>query len=649
LEFSDTSKAMSYRLPKINRTALTVAAVCLFGSAASNYLLYLDLRSDYGISTGDVLASISRIDGEVRRRRASSFIWNPVNQGTELFLRDAVRGPSLIEFKNGTQMELGEESSIVIENLQNLELAFLRGSVIVSDTSGTKRITVDRDGKRTTESVPVRLIEPRVSQTFLAPPKGQALVPFRWFSPEPSGLFVEIAKDPAFKTLVKRSASGTEQEALPAGRYFWRVQKGDRKTEVRWFTVVEYPQVALTSPGPLQKIETIDENAAVTFRWSHASRLPESIAASFRLKLEVAENPEFSPVLLSREVLASAGRASANLASGKRYFWRVASADSRLDMQVRPAQFAIVPKEILPLELLQPAAKASIPWSPKLRLGWAFESPAEEFLVQVRQNGMEVFSRKTRTTNAEWSQPPIGVFQWRVTALLRGRTVGEAVEQSFEILPGRPVVLKKPDNQFRFEFWKEKPKLVFEWEHHALSQKGTYYLWELSKSADFEKITLSRKTTAPSLTESAPLASHGIWYWRIRLMDESSRLLSASLVKSFFWGPPPVLRSVAGAFPEPGTEVELGTKGKLPTLKWEPLSDAAAYEVAIRNKKKVVWSLTVKQPETSLPTLLEGDYWWTVRAIDLLGRKGEPLLQREMRVRYGRRLPAPEVVRSRVR
>ncbi len=639
---------MPYSTHKVNRTALAMIAVCLFGSAFSNYLLYLDLRSDNGVGTGDVLASISRIDGEVRRRRASSFIWNPVSQGTELFRRDAVRGASLIDFKNGTQIELGEESSIVIEDIENLELAYLRGSVVVSNASGTKRITVDRDGKRTTETLPVRLMEPRASQTFLAPPRGSAQVSFRWFSPEPGEQTLEIAKDAAFKMAVKRNSAGAV-ETLPPGKYFWRVHQGARKADARRFSVVEYPPLALTLPLPQQKIETIDDSAEVVFRWSHASRLPEPIAGNTRLKLEVAENAEFSPVLHSQEILAASGRASTTLAARKTYFWRVTTLHPGLTLQVGPNSFSIVPRKILPVELNQPAAKASISWSPKLRLGWSFENQADEYFVQIRQNERDVFSTKTRTASAEWNQPVSGSYQWKVTALLRGRNVGESVSQSFEILPGRPVVLKFPENKARFEFWKEKPKLRFEWEPHSLFQKGAFYQWELSESAGFEKTSVVHKTTAPFLNDMENGISNGNWYWRVRLLDESQKLLSESQAKTFYWGPPPVLRAVASAKPEAGTEVEFGAKGKLPALRWEPVKDAAAYEVAIRNSKKVVWSQTVRALETPIPPLREGDYWWSVRAIDLLGRKGDPLLQREMRVRYGRRLSAPEAVRSRVR
>lgn len=639
---------MPYSILQINRRAIAFTVACLIGSAVSNYLLYLDLRSDSGASSGEVLASISRADGEVRRRRASSFIWNPVSQGTELYRRDAVRGASVIEFKNGTQMELGEDSSVVIEDIENLELAFLRGSVIVSNASGTKRITVDRDGQRTTESLPVRLLEPRASQVFLAAPQKPAQVAFRWFSPEPGGLSLEIAKDAGFKNTVKRSESELSH-ALPAGKYFWRVRKGAGKAETRRFTVLEYPSIALTSPQPQQKIKTIDDSASIVFRWSHASRVPESIASNFRLNLQVAENSAFNPVVHEQEVLASTGRASTTLAARKTYFWRLISADPRLDTKTGAESFTISPQEILPVELLQPAPKASVAWSPKLRLGWGFENPADEFALQVRQKGVDVFSVKTRAPSAEWPQPPPGVYQWKVTALLRGRTVGESASHTFEILPGRPLVLKSPENKARFEFWNESPKLRFEWEHHSLFENGAVYVWELSDSASFDKIAATRKTTAPVLSDLASLPSKGNWYWRVRLEDSSQKRLAESPAKTFYWGPPPILRSVASAKPEAGSEVEFSAKGKLPALVWEPVKGAVAYEVAIRNSEKMVWNRTVKTTETAFPTLREGDYWWTVRAIDLLQRKGEPLLQREVRVRYGRRLSAPEAVKSRVR
>ena len=97
-----------------------------------------------------------------------------------------------------------------------------------------------------------------------------------------------------------------------------------------------------------------------------------------------------------------------------------------------------------------------------------------------------------------------------------------------------------------------------------------------------------------------------------------------------------------------GAEIQLESAGEAPLVKWDPVTDAASYDVTVRNQKKILMEMSVKEPQARLFSLKQGTFWWTVRPVDPLGRKGAPILTREISLRYGPVLPAPELVRSKV-
>src|SRR6185437_14665870 len=130
--------------------AVLVTVACLFGAAYSSLLLYRNIQ-DVGARTGTPMAKLEHIEAKVRLKPASSFIWSAVKSNEDLYRKDSIQtapnGGATIRFNDGSLLEVGENSLIIVDSLENLSLGFLRGSAVLRTSAGDSRITLDKYGK----------------------------------------------------------------------------------------------------------------------------------------------------------------------------------------------------------------------------------------------------------------------------------------------------------------------------------------------------------------------------------------------------------------------------------------------------------------------------------------------------------------------
>src|SRR5688572_15295822 len=124
-----------------------IAFFCLSGISVSSYYLQRDfssLEADRGAEYGTVTAC----DSDARRRHSDSYLWSRLSQGQPVFRRDSIRvGPqgfANVELKDGTKIELGENSLVIIDDPKTLALRFVRGSFIVADERGERAVSVQK-------------------------------------------------------------------------------------------------------------------------------------------------------------------------------------------------------------------------------------------------------------------------------------------------------------------------------------------------------------------------------------------------------------------------------------------------------------------------------------------------------------------------
>ncbi len=643
---------LSIQNPRL-KTAV-VALICLTGSAVSTYFLYRDLTHLGDFRGGEVLASLSRRDGDAQRKHASTFVWHPVNQGADLFRRDSVRGPSLVRFKDGAEMELGEDSLVVIENIKDLELNTLQGSVIIrSGRSGLeeKRVTVGKDGKRKVDPVPVRLLEPRLSQVWVAPRGRQASVPFQWSALGRTGLKLEVAQDRAFR--VNRQAMALPESAgnavrldLTPSQYYWRLSDAENPvSDVRPFSVVQAPRFEPTWPLPGAQV-VVASGSNVALRWNASGDLKRAIAAGLKLDLEWSEDSSF--VTVNKQPLdPMVSQLAVTLPADKAIHWRLVSRYPDWEATSAVSSFNTQAKERLPLTLLNPLERTIRSWEPELRFGWDFEAPADAFRIRIFKADVSVVDEDIVGAHYVWQKPIHGHLRWQVAAFKEGKLIGLSPIEHFEVLEGKAIALETPASGLRFEYWKDIPEISFGWVPHDLFREGFYYLWESSLDPKFKTVAIAKRSENPEVVEMRT-ASGGSWYWRVRMFDASGRLVSQSKPGRVYLGPPAILPATADASPAPGETIQLETKGGVPLVAWEPVKDAVAYEVIVRDGQKEVFRTQTLVAQARLNALKKGTYFWTVKAVDPIGRRGEAMALRPFTVKYGAILKAPEIVRSKL-
>src|SRR4051812_12772962 len=116
ISIAENSRAENLRL--IKNVAITL--LCLAGASAAGYHLYLDFYESGGLNRTAPVATLIHSESQVKRKASSSFVWERAHSAESLYRKDSVQsGPAssaLIQMKNGTRVELGENSLVIIDD-----------------------------------------------------------------------------------------------------------------------------------------------------------------------------------------------------------------------------------------------------------------------------------------------------------------------------------------------------------------------------------------------------------------------------------------------------------------------------------------------------------------------------------------------------
>lgn len=259
--------------------AIGVTALCLAGTGVGLKALYDDVNRSGGVGLGSPMAQVERHAAKVRRKVGSSYVWNPVRPHEDLYRRDSVQtakgAAATIRFKDGAQVELGENSLVVIDDLSQLSLNFVRGSVVVRSkdgaSDGDQKISVDKDGKAKVEKILIRLTSPEPAFRAFTPDQQPKSVTFSWTAPQGKpGATLELAPNGDFKSkLLKRFSASSQGLTLtpPPGAYSWRVTTASQEvSEARSLRIVGVAPIKPLFPGINQKITQFGEKGSVQFR-----------------------------------------------------------------------------------------------------------------------------------------------------------------------------------------------------------------------------------------------------------------------------------------------------------------------------------------------------------------------------------------------
>ncbi len=240
--------------------------------------------------------------------------------------------------------------------------------------------------------------------------------------------------------------------------------------------------------------------------------------------------------------------------------------------------------------------------------GYRFQLSTSSSFAEAAVDVQTVAARFTPTT-----QLPNGNLYWRVATVDAGGVVGTYAAYRQLLNEWSPPTLVSPDSGETLSFPSESA--VFTWNPVAGAQS---YTLQVSSSNTFGAGTVDYTTpnTTYSLTEPAT-AGTTVW-WRVRAASGTDAVSGWANARSFTyaWPSTPTLRAPADS----STVVDTH-------FAWDPVAGAKNYQIQISPNGD--WTNNVTKDVTTFATayspsapLLNGSYYWRVRAFDAAGHAG---------------------------
>ena len=662
----DSEKRFSFK-------TLLVTIACIIGAGTGTFLLYQDLNAGGAGGRGTPMATLEKREAKVRRKPAASFVWQSAQVNETLYRKESIQtgehSAAVLKLNNGSQLDIGENSLIILDNVSDLSLNFLQGSVTVQDSSGqNRRITIDKDGKKHIENLPYRLIAPEALAHFFVTPKTEKSVEFSWSAkaPDPAAKpLLQISTDKNFKsdatqTLEITEPSGKLTAKLKPGLYFWRIS--DRAavvSDVQRFALL--PALPLKPLWPIegQRVERWVNDTSVQFHWlspreNSNDDEDQPTAVTFgRHEIEVSADPEFQNSLPPQSVNQQTGLATRNGIPDGTLYWRIKSQYGDLAVTSPTQTFVIEKLAEIKLDLAKPEDESAVELKPPTRFSWSCNANNIGFRWELQTpDGKSVETVKTQASSYVWKNSVPGRYRWRVVALVGEQTAGTSPWRELSIFKGTPLVLKTPAKDDQIYYWEKPVEFKFSWDKDlTAAESGAFYEVDLSSDPTFKNKLRTEKTTDTDLPSSRLALGNGNYFWRVRVVNSTGQTLKVSESFKFAYGLHPPLRAPASITPNPGEEINILEKEKLPVISWTPVEGAQNYDVTIyklpserNSKRKEVLHETTDQNSLTLKDFEVGNYQWTVRAVDTLKRLGDKTETQGFVLTYGAVLQPPETV-----
>lgn len=643
---------------------LIVLALCITGTLTGALLLYRDFSRSNLSGDGPQVAVLESLSRGVRRKARTSFLWGKTESGAPLFRRDAIRvgpeGSASIRLSDGSLLEVGENSLVVIEDVSQLPLSFLQGSFVVRKSTGDTLVSVDTQGQAKTEVVPVRLLKPATQAFFFTAENQLKAIDMEWEGGKGIALPWDRLQVSAFKDFPKRATQEFKLNpslartsiSLSAGSYFWRILSGETAvTETRRLRVVTARPLQSISPTAAESLVTWQKATRIPFRWEVPTGSRDRVEAlaleRIPAQLEVSTSADFAKRVFETPVSASAGSAWIAAVPQGEYFWRLKSSFPGMDVHSRTLKFRIAAAEKMPIQLQLPTEGSTVEKGTPIAFRWRLDGVAARYRLELERAGQKIAlpNRKTASEDLipsyQWPAMDPGSYRWRVIATMDEQIVGESKWRRFEVLEGRPILLTAPEPNRKFEYWAKPEPYAFHWQ---ADEKSGQYKVEIARDAEFKQVVKTATATHPPLAAQAFDLGAGDWFWRVRWVDSADRTLRVSAISRFQHAPFDRLKAPEDAYP-PEKYVFLKDRANLdPEIKWSSLKDAKQYVVKLRHGKRIVREIKTDQTTVKMKGVTPGLYQWTLHAVDPGGREGEALAWRELTVTPPKKLRAPKLI-----
>jgi hypothetical protein len=635
-------------------TLLSLAMTC------ASLFCFLDDREDDTFLGSAPVASIAYAKSNVRRKRANKYSWSSIEESDSLYLKDSIKtGPdsaAFVRMNKGATLELGENSLFILNNVEDISLSYLRGTVIVRSLTGDKKITVDENGERKVLDLPLRWNQPLPKQQFLISNGDKFEVNFGWTLINPAAfpaeakLELQIAHESRFKkpqsSLVKAADLKTTAN-LEVGRYYYRFVSPDEKivlTEARSFEVKNFEALKILASRSSKEIKTFGESASAFVAWT-----PREADTQVSHELQFAKDDKFTSLVFSQAISVQTGLAKVEKLALGTYFVRLKSTFKEKVFSSEILKIDVAKATQIDLALLSPKAGSIQELSPEINFTWA---PGQEidgdirYEIQVKNETAELV--KASVFNAfgfVWKNPNMGAFKWKITAFSDKLKIGESSWADLSLYRIVPYALKSPEEHKQINYWKKVPDVKFEWTGGKAAEESKFSSQlEISADADFNKKVITTEVVGEKYELKNHSLKNGKYFWRVVTLDDLGKILRVSQKSDFTIDLYPQLEGPEIGGIALGQTFNLIEVEKLPTVKWTKVADAVAYDVNIASGKTKVRTLaSIQDTNYEVNSLANGDYVLTVQAVDPLNRRGKPSNELHFKVTEGKILRAPKL------
>lgn len=654
----------------LQRKVLLTSALCLIGAAIASYFLYQDYTSLGRDGAGEAVARVTHRESRVRRKPMGAYVWSNIEESQNLFRKDSIQTGAesavALQLRDGTTLELGEQSLLVLEDNQDLSLQFVRGTAILHGADGDSKISVGKDGKTKVEKLPVKLIVPASFAEVFSKEGTPLPVAFKWeITPTTNAadtkeLRLEISSGESFRKSTTQSFSVQNEftTALKPGRYVWRItQRGEVLAPPRSLRIFVANALHPITPANGESIARWGSSGFLPFRW----KSEEEVSRSVEHRLQIAADSEFKTLLRDERIDSESGSLRiAGIPDGNHH-WRIQSIFPDGTILSRAHRFTLERKKSLTIGLRQPDDRASLEFRPETRFSWDADLQSDLSydweLAQFSNGSARIISRVTSTNpSVLWKTLGRGDYRWRVTATFEGETVGSSAWREFTVFEGKPIALKSPADRESILYWEKPTAFDFEWSEEAKSLNHRVYVVEVSSDPEFKTIQKSERSVTPKISSRTLGVAPSDFYWRVRSIEKDDSNIKTSPVYFVHYGQHPTLPAPYLEGPKAGKSFNPLVREETPLLSWRPVKGAEAYEVSVYRKETRTLATTTTPEVLFLKEVTrdlnfeikglktEGTYLWTVRSIDQIKRPGEPAVQKTFQFTYGARLRAPKLV-----
>lgn len=502
-----------------------------------------------------VIARILELRNDVNRQEDGRLLWSPIRKGDEIFLGDKIKTASLssavIEFvESSSKLEIEENSMIVMsQGGKKLELNMLEGRVFIQqdgqgsenldllsggkklDLKGNAAISVSKDGVGQVESFSQQNIftdlKPNYSEDVLSAKNDLVL---NWKS---------LTRDEQVEVLVGESplllkkvdgvtasfVDGKITVPMKPGINYWQLISKNGENEVK----SPLMKLNLIRPLPPTPIYPADKefvkagDRPFDFKWMKGN-------AGDKVVVEVSRTPNFSQILLTKEITDQTFFTPDALLTQGEYFWRVKSRlnnNSWLESKANAFTVHVGSSLLSPTPLFpQDNAVYYVGKNPTnlVKFEWRKQDNVRGYELRIQG---ENFNRNTQLAenNANVNLNRVGSYTWEVVSEDKeGKKSILPVQRKFEVRTVGTIQWNMA--QKNFLYLENLPIVILRWEK---SGPGTSLL-KISSTPDFQSAE-----TYQVQGKDFPyrVLKDGIYFSKVALLDESGETAAESDILEF--------------------------------------------------------------------------------------------------------------------